>query len=146
MAAKTGIHDADLLAELADLGLTAGTLTSIRLIPVVLVAWADKHVDSAERKAVLNQAGALGIAIDSDAYVLLDHWMRTKPGAESAKAWKQYIKTLLAKMGDGPRAKFAAFCRSQMMAVAKASGGHFGIGKVSAQERRVIDGLMEVFD
>ncbi|MCA9141046.1 MAG: TerB family tellurite resistance protein, partial [Planctomycetales bacterium] len=143
LALQTGIKDLPLLDELSELGFTARTIVAIRLIPLVLVAWADHHVDARERQAILLSAGRLGVRRDTDAYVMLEHWLREMPPRQSADAWKQYMRRIVSKMGVKTRQRFVEYFKSQMMAVAKASGGHFGIGKVSAKERQIIEGFLE---
>ncbi len=48
LARQTGISDASLLSELTELGFTTRTLIALRLIPLVLVAWADHRIDTGE--------------------------------------------------------------------------------------------------
>ncbi|WP_372897127.1 hypothetical protein [Stieleria sp.] len=142
LARQTGISDASLLSELTELGFTTRTLIALRLIPLVLVAWADHRVDSGERQAVLDAASTLGIRPESEAYMMLDHWLREVPPRESVDAWKRYMRDAMGRLSQRARAKLATFFRTQMTAIAKASGGQFGFGKVSGKERQVIDGFM----
>lgn len=140
---KTGIIDRQLLGTLTEMGFTARTLVAIRLIPLVLVAWADHHVDRRERQTIMNAANDLGIRPGTDASIMLEHWLREMPPKQSIDAWKKYIETIVRKMGVKTKVRFAEYFRSQMMAVAKASGGHFGFGKVSPNERRMINEFLE---
>ena len=142
LARQTGIADSQLLAELADLGLTTRTMGALRLIPLVRVAWADNHVDAQERQAVLTAATSLGIHRGSDAYVMLERWLREMPPAERIDAWERYLKRVMEKLGKTAQLKLIQFLRAQMIAIAKASGGYFGFGKVSAKERQTIESFM----
>lgn len=143
LAAQTGIADETLLEELSNLGFTSRTLVALRLIPLLSVAWADKHVDASERAQVLKAAAKIGIIQGSGAYVLLEHWLREPPPAESVDAWKRYMRRVMSKLGVKAQQKLVNLIRGQMMTIAKASGGHFGIGRVSAKERHTIDGFVK---
>jgi hypothetical protein len=139
---STGINDKQLIDELAQLGITAEGVLALRLLPLVLVAWAQNHVDDDEHAAVMAEASRLGIMEDSVAGLLLDAWMRKLPPSKSVDAWKRYMHGIFEKMSPPAREKLINATHDQMTAVAKASGGHLGIGKVSKQEKRMIDGLM----
>ncbi len=109
---STGIRDPDLVAELGKLGVTADELVSLRLFPLVMVAWAEKRADEQERDAVMAEALQMGIHEDSSAWVLLDQWLQQR---------------------------LILVTEQQMTRVAKASGGHLGFGKVSAKEKSTIE-------
>ncbi|PNY36983.1 hypothetical protein [Rhodopirellula sp. MGV] len=136
---EAGITDPVLISELSDLGITAESLVVMRMLPLVLVAWAEKAVDPSEHAAVLNAAKPLGITESSVAYVLLEHWLRQRPPAESFDAWQRYVRELTQGMSAFTRGKFIDLLRTQMTSIAKASGGHLGFGKVSRQERLLIE-------
>ena len=46
----TGIADEGLAKELASVGITIETLTAFRLVPMVMVAWADDRMEESERR------------------------------------------------------------------------------------------------
>lgn len=139
---STGIHDKQLIAELVDLGITAEGLMALRLLPLVLVAWAENGVDDLERARIMVEARNLGIEAGSVADVLLDEWLRKLPPGESVDAWKRYMHGVFEKMSDVAQKKLVDATEQQMIAVAKASGGHVGIGTVTENEQRMIAGLL----
>ena len=138
---STGIHDKQLIAELVDLGITAEGLMALRLLPLVLVAWAENRVDEQERISVMTEASRLGIQDDSVAAVLLHEWLRKLPHGESIDAWKRFMHGVFQGMSEVAQNKLIEATEQQMTAVAKASGGHLGIGKVSTKEKQMIEGL-----
>ncbi len=141
---STGMDDPQLIDELCQLGVTAEGLIAMRLFPLVMVAWAEERVDGAERVAVMKEAANLGIVETSVAGVLLDSWLQTSPRGISVDAWKRYVRGMMQSMTPLARQKLIQLAERQMLAVAKASGGHFGIGSVSKAERVMIHKLVEV--
>jgi hypothetical protein len=139
---STGIQDNQLIAELVDLGITAEGLVALRLLPLVLVAWAENGVDPQERLRVMSEASRLGIQDGSVADVLLHEWLRKRPLGESVDAWKRFMHGVFEKMSEAGQNKLIDATEQQMTAVAKASGGHLGIGKVSTKEQQMIAGLV----
>jgi hypothetical protein len=138
---NAAIEDESLLDELAKLGFTTPTLSTLRLMPLVLVAWADDRVDSQERELIVEAARRAGVHQNTDAFVILDHWLRHRPPAAMAELWKRYTCSVLQGFDDGPRRRLVNNLRSQMLAVANASGGWLGMRRISWQERAVIDAM-----
>lgn len=138
---STGIEDPHLIAELVDLGITVEGLMALRLLPLVLVAWAENGVDEQERIRVMAEANELGIKEDSVAAILLHEWLRKLPHGESVDAWKRLMQSVFKEMSAVAQNKLIDATEHQMITVAKASGGHLGIGTVSVRERQMIDGL-----
>lgn len=139
---KPCVSDSRLMGELHELGFPASSINALRLIPLVMVAWADNHVDAAERRVVLTAAVRLGIKPNSEDHVLLDHWLHAKPPQKSVEAWTRLMRCMMENIGKPAQEKLIDYFSEQMMDVAKAAGGHFGIGRVSAKERHVMDELI----
>ena len=68
--------------------------------------------------------------------------MRRRPPGLGVDAWKRYTRNILAKVSPKMAQRLIELARTQMTAVAKASGGHLGFGKVSRKERTMIDRLV----
>lgn len=140
---STGIQDAELIDELGKLGVTADGLMALRLFPLVLVAWAEKNADANEREAVMAQATQLGVREDTTAWVLLDQWLQKRPPGIGVDAWKRYTHEIFGEMSKAAQDRMIELTEKQMTVVAKASGGHFGFGKVSAKEKAIIHQVIE---
>ncbi|XZE53838.1 hypothetical protein SH139x_005610 [Planctomycetaceae bacterium SH139] len=141
---RTGIQDETLINELIHQGVTSEGLVALRLIPMVMVAWADRHVTEAEHKTILDEAAKQGIEVGSIAHRSLEAWLQLKPESELIDAWERYTKELLSGMGPAARQAFSSELQEELMAVAKASGGVLGFGAVSDAESQVIDRVMKI--
>jgi hypothetical protein len=137
----TGIDDEQLVDELARLGITADGLIALRLFPLVLVAWAEASADHNEQTIAQGEARKLGIDERSVAWLLLDEWLTKLPRGISIDAWKRYMHATFKSMSKVAQSKLIDLTEKQMTDVAKASGGHMGIGKVSKKEQVMIDKL-----
>ncbi len=140
----TGLTDKTLIDELTQLGVTPEGLIAMRLVPLVMVAWAQGGVDEAERETVLKESRRFGVVDGSVAAVLLEHWLNRKPPLAILDAWKRYMNSECSKMSKAAKEKMIELMEQQMAAVAKASGGHFGVGKVAANEQQIIDMMTHV--
>lgn len=140
---STGVDDPQLINELSKLGITADELIALRLFPLVMVAWAEDHADLDEREAIRAEAEQLGICEDSTAWMMLDTWLRKRPPGLGVDAWKRYTHGTFQKMTPKSIEHLIELTEKQMTAVAKASGGHLGFGKVSRKESTMIERLVK---
>ncbi|MGI9474570.1 MAG: hypothetical protein ACR2NZ_23735 [Rubripirellula sp.] len=144
LATATGLSDSVLLRELVQLGITPPGLIALHLAPLVLVAWAQEGVSDSERKQIIRNSHQYGIHHGSMASLLLNHWLNHRPPATLYDAWKRFTLNELSQLGNRPRLKLVRLIEEQMITVAKSSGGHFGFGKISAAEQRLIDRVKSV--
>ncbi|HXG54527.1 MAG TPA: hypothetical protein VNJ03_04040 [Vicinamibacterales bacterium] len=139
LESETGIHDSESLAELEELGFTPDTCALLPLIPLLQVAWAQDGVSAAERTAIVNLARSRGIDAGSPADLQLTAWLDHPPSPDTfAKATR-----LIAAMMDPPGTEGSRATAEELIkeceAIAHASGGMFGIGAVSAAERKALE-------
>jgi hypothetical protein len=138
LGAKTGIVEPAVLQELHELGFTPETVVLLPLVPVVQMAWAEGGVTPAERKLLGELARARGVAEGSAADHQLSEWMTTRPGTDVFAKASRLIRAMLdAGSQEGDRLSADDVIR-QAESIASASGGMFGIGKVSAEERAML--------
>jgi hypothetical protein len=145
MGAQIGLTDPEALSELQTLGFTPDTVALLPLVPVVQVAWADGHVADAERKAIQKLARARGVAQGSAADHQLNAWLADQPAPEVFAGATRLIRAIL----DAPAAEqkpvsadeLVAYCES----IASASGGLFGLSRVSAEEKAMLSELAAQF-
>jgi hypothetical protein len=134
-----GVHDQELLAELEGLGFTPDTIRLLPIVPVLQVAWAEGGVSAAERKMLVDLARARGISEGSPADLKLTEWMERHPSAETFRKAGRLITALLEQHAGGNTEidpdDLIRYCEG----IAAASGGFFGIGKVSAEERAALE-------
>lgn len=135
---KTGLTDPALLADLEGLGFTPDTVALLPVIPVVQVAWAEGGVSTKERALVVDFARKRGIAEGSAADAQLQSWLNARPSNDVFQKATRLIQAMLSAGGaaaqDLNADDLVAYCES----IAAASGGVFGIGAVSAEEKQAL--------
>lgn len=146
LAAISGIHDDHLLERLVELEVTPQAMAAISLVPLVCVAWADGSIDAKERAAVLLAAEKMGFAKDCECYAILNDWLTHKPDAKLLESWEHYVSTLVKAMSKQDVAAFKRELLEHTQIVAKASGGFLGLGKVSANEKVLLEHLEKTFE
>lgn len=141
MGMKAGLDDPDLVRELADLGFTAETIDLLPLMPLIQTAWAESGVSDAERQLIVTLARARGIAAGSAADRQLSAWLKTAPSADVFSRSTRLIRAALSSethAGAGLTAdELVRYCEE----IAAASGGIFGMKKVSAEERALLSDI-----
>jgi len=146
LATASGIHDENVLARLVELEIGVDTLAALRLVPLILVAWADGTVSDQERLAVLRGAEAQGIAAGTPAHGMLESWLKTAPGAAMTTAWKDYVQALTTPLDPAARHAMATSMLEQARTVAQAAGGFMGFGsRISLSEQTVLGELQRAF-
>ena len=136
---QTGIHDPEMLEQLQELGFTPGTITLLTLIPVLQVAWAEGGVSTAERAAILALARSRGITAGSEADHQLGTWLEQRPSADTFRKATRLIAAMVDHPGEGFQDVSADDLLKYCDRIAHASGGLFGIGSVSAEERAALE-------
>jgi len=136
MGARTGLTDPQLLEELQALGFTPETVALLPLVPVVQVAWAEGGITVAERALILELARARGIGEGSAADLQLADWLDRRPSEDVFARATRLISAMLASPGGGRLSAddLVRHCES----IATASGGVFGINRISAEERQLL--------
>ncbi len=146
LASVSGISDATVLAAMVHCGVTAESMTSVSLIPLVAVAWADGSVDAAEKDAVLKATESAGIESGSASHSLVQSWLRAKPSEELLDSWKQYITGLKASLEPAAFKQLKKTVLDRARSVAEAAGGILGFGKTSGSESKVLAELEQAFE
>lgn len=135
---ETGLHDPEMLRELALLGFTPDTISLLPLVPVLQVAWAKAGISIAERALIVNLARSRGIAAGGHADHQLAHWLDIRPSDETFHKATRLIGAML----EAPEQRVDVTADDLIDCcdrIAHASGGIFGIGAVSPAERVVLE-------
>lgn len=143
LAAATGIDDPALLDELVANEVRPESVAALTLAPLVLVAWADGGVDQHERKNVLNAADEKGL--DEIALRLLENWMAMEPSSQLLQTWKRFTHAACQSMSAAARDILRDDILRRAKAVAKASGGVLGFGRVTRDEQKLLDEVRQAF-
>ena len=126
--------------------ITPETWTSISLIPLVAVAWADGKMDEKERLAVLRSAHESGVAEGTIAHHLLEDWLANKPDDGLLKSWEGYVKELKTKIGETELDQLKKSVMGRARLIAEATGGYLGfINAIAPSEEKVLKELEETF-
>ena len=138
LSAKSGLQDPEMLEELQALGFTPDTVVLLPLVPLVQMAWAEGGVSDAERKLILQLARTRGIEEGSVADRQLAAWLSSRPDPQVFSSASRLIRATLdsAPSGDVPLTADDLVSYSEQ--IAAASGGMFGINRVSAEERALL--------
>jgi hypothetical protein len=133
---QVGVTDPAIIGELAELGFTPETVKLLPLIPVIEMAWAEGGVSGAERKLVVDLARTRGVAPGSEADRQLSEWLGKRPGEAVFRRAARLINALMASGGSVNATPDDVLKYAE--AIADASGGILGIGRVSAEERATL--------
>jgi hypothetical protein len=133
---QVGVTDPELSRELAEMGFTPETVKLLPLIPVLEMAWAEGEVTAAERKMVVDAARVRGIEAGGMADRQLADWLDRRPDDSVFRRAGSLINALVESGGrfDITPDDIIKYCE----AIADASGGLFGIRRVSAEERETL--------
>jgi ADP-ribose pyrophosphatase YjhB (NUDIX family) len=138
LAEKTGVADQEILDDLLALGYTPDTLRLLHLVPLVQMAWAEGSVSDGERELIVQAARTHGVDQGSDADRMLAGWLSERP---SEAFFEKTLRAVAAILNVQPPEEREASQRdllSYCSAIASASGGVLGFGKVSEDERQVL--------
>ena len=139
LSATTGLQDPALLEEIEKLGFTAETAGLLPLVPVLEVAWAEGGVTDAERALVLQLARSRGIAEGTPADRQLSSWLARRPDPQVFASATRLVRAMLASQGEEQAALEADDLVKHSERIAAASGGIFGMKKISADERALLE-------
>jgi hypothetical protein len=146
LAAATGVSDQIVIRELAELP-AAHFLAVLGIFPLVEVAWCDRTVSAAERKAVLAAAADMGVLLDSPAHRLLDRWLESRPAETALSLWTDYVRAVCATLKPETVATLKDGVMQRARKIALAAGGVLGLGnKISAAEQACLDRLTQAFE
>ena len=132
LSREAGIDD-ETSDVLLDVGIGAEELPALDWIPLVEVAWSDGDVDMPERDVILAAVESDGIAEGHPAHDLLLSWIEARPPPELIQAWQRHVSS--ADRSSEQRSEILDRAR----AVAQASGGLLGVGKVSGVESKALE-------
>jgi hypothetical protein len=138
LEAKTGLQDPEMLRDLQELGFTPDTIALLPIVPILQVAWAEGGVSEAERKLIVQLARARGIAAGSAADRQLNEWIERRPSADVFSSATRLIRAMLDRQTEAVGDLSADDVIKYSESIASASGGLFGIGKISAEERATL--------
>ncbi|HYX36380.1 MAG TPA: hypothetical protein VE954_25015 [Oligoflexus sp.] len=142
----SGIKDDSVLESLLNQNIQPSTLVALTFVPLILTAWADRTMETAERNAILKAMAEQGIDVNHAAYELLSDWLKEAPGPHLFETWKTYVKGLGQTMERTAFLNLKTQIMQRTRSVAEAAGGYLGLGsKVSAIEKEQMTQLENAF-
>jgi len=138
LSATSGLQDPEMLQELQSLGFTPETVVLLPLVPLVQMAWAEGGVSEAERKLILQLARTRGIEEGSVADRQLAAWLSSRPDPQVFSSASRLIRATLDSGASGVVPLAADDLVKYCEQIAAASGGMFGINRVSSEERALL--------
>jgi hypothetical protein len=140
----SGIVEEKVLGDLMSVGVRAETLAAVRLIPMIETAWSDGSITAEERREILKLAHENGMQVGTAAHDLLEKWLERRPLGQVFASWKEYVIELGKVMPQESFAQLRDQALERCRAVAGASGGFMGLGKISNAEQAKLDEIARV--
>ena len=140
LGARTGLEDPELLRDLEDLGFTAATVILLPLVPAVQMAWAEGGVTPEERRILVQMARSRGITEGSAADLQLADWLDARPDPDVFARAMRLIRAIL-DTGEARLEMTAEDLVKYSERIALTSGGIFGLGRMSGEERALLASL-----
>ena len=143
LAEQADVFDQGMLGNLQNLGYTAETVMLVHVMPLVGVAWADGQVTDLEREMIVAAARLDGVEAGSTADAQMAEWL-TNPPSDALRDDSLHVLGAMLRMR--PAAERAVAERdliSSCTHVASASGGVLGYGRISDQERQVLNRIID---
>jgi len=135
---KVGLDDPQLAQELQDLGFTVETVRLLPLVPILQVAWAEGGITKPERELILRLAKSRGVEPGSAADTQLAAWLNERPSDDVFARATRLIRAMFDAGFDQAELKaddLVRYCEE----IASASGGILGFGRISAEERALLE-------
>ena len=146
LAKTSGIKNPKVLDKLVELSITPNLLSSLLVLPLLEVAWADGELDHKEREAVLKASADGGLVKGSLDYQLLESWLKEKPSKHFLDAWLYYMEGLREVLTQEELDNLKVAFLDRARGVAESAGGFLGLGnKVSEKEQAVLKKMEKAF-
>lgn len=140
------IEDRDLEGHLLAEGFHGDNVLALEVFPIAKTAWASGGVSLGEEKEAHNFVANLEFSDSEQATELFAEWLTEPPSDRLWPLWEQLAR---ARSDSLSREEYQERCRKILLAcrkVAMASGGLWGIGRISPAEQRVLHRVQRVFE
>ena len=146
LASYTTINNERVLQGLIQHGIGTETFVAIKLVPLVLVAWADNEIQEEERVKILSALSKHGAPQGSAVYDLVSGWLDNRPTDALQSSWISFMKEYLPTLDTDAKGALKKEVLGSSTDVAESAGGWlFGWGAVSSEEQEVLNQLGAVF-
>ncbi|MFK8111902.1 MAG: hypothetical protein AB8B91_06855 [Rubripirellula sp.] len=145
LAEAAGIDNVRVIDALMEAGFRPETLTALQLAPIAFAAWASDSVTDAESRAAVSSIYEYRLLKHPAAACCVQSWLDVRPDQQLWDLWVRYTQCRLQDTPAIERRVVGKQLLEQATAVALASGGFLGIGKICAAEQVVLDGIQNVY-
>lgn len=146
LSAVSGITNPAILQKLVDLNVRPEVLTSLAVVPLVEVAWADGRIEDKERAAIMEASAEGGLMKGSPDYEVLARWLSHRPGPELLEAWTHYVRGLGEMLSADEREGLRHDLVARARRVAEAAGSFLRLtSPISKAEQQMLEKLEQAF-
>jgi hypothetical protein len=139
LSQRVGVADDEVLQDLETLGFSDQTVSLLPMVPLVHVGWADGGMAASAAQRIMEASREHGIEELSDAGRQLREWLESRPSEHLFDGALQAIRTVLQHQSISEPELYVRNLLTQSTDVAAASGGVLGFGKISKNERAILD-------
>jgi hypothetical protein len=139
LSQRVGVADDEVLQDLETLGFSDQTVSLLPMVPLVHVGWADGGMAASAAQRIMEASREHGIEELSDAGRQLREWLESRPSEHLFDGAPQAIRTVLQHQSISEPELYVRNLLTQSTDVAAASGGVLGFGKISKNERAILD-------
>jgi hypothetical protein len=140
-----GICSRALEDRLYQAGFLSENVLAMELFPIAKTAWASGSVTISEREELMDILRELDQNNPPEVKELFSEWLIKEPANRLWNLWEQFTLARANALPSDLAFERARNVYSACVRVARASGGIFGIGKVSPAEQRVLKKVKSVY-
>jgi hypothetical protein len=146
LLAYTNVKNEQVLDDMVEHGINLETFTAVKMVPLVLVAWADNVIQDEERTAILSHLAKNGVSQGSPVHDLVAGWLTTRPSDELKATWGLFITEYSKNLNAAAKTALKEEILGTSGSVASAAGGWLlGWTSISDEERAVLEDLQALF-
>jgi len=143
----SGITDEAILRKLIELDIQVEVLTTLSIVPLIEVAWADGKIDDREREEILKAAESFGILEGQTRRGLFEHWIQKQPPRGMIESWIFYMQGLSQLLTKNERRALKKDILQRARAIAEAESGKKRTpAKISRRKEEVLLRLEQAFE
>ncbi len=146
LALAVRIKNPQIVSDLYDAGFRAENADAIDLIPIAFTAWASGSVTEDERQTVTAALTQFEVVENPVALKLFTSWLDTRPNNKLMTLWEDAMRAKREVLSDEVWSELGSRLLLNCRAVAMASGGILGFGKICEAEQAVLDQVSDLFD
>ena len=146
LSQHVGVADDDLLKRLEAVGFSPDTVLLLHVVPLVHVAWIEGAILPRAAHLIAQAARDHGMEDSSEAEYQLQEWLRIRPPDMLFDEALVALEAVQLQRTPTEKERYAQNLLERSTAIAVASGGVLGFGRISSREREVLDRIRRVLE